>query len=84
MKENQRQKSSFHCALSHFTATYLNSLCRYCQVWSLSVLPQLKNRFVESKRLCQGIKNGFVVCILFWEIQNSYKEIDVIKSLPIL
>ena len=81
MKQNQRQKSSFRCTLLHFMTMYHNSLCRYCQLWSLFVSPQLKNRFVESKRLSQQIKHRFAVCISYWRIQNLYKEMDVIRSL---
>ena len=65
MKQNQRPKLSFRCALSYFMATYYNSLCRYRQLWSLFVSPQLKNRFIKSKRLYQQIKHRFVVRILF-------------------
>ena len=81
MKQNQRQKSRFRCTLLHFMTMYHNSLCRYCQLWSLFVSPQLKNRFVESKRLSQWIKHRFTVCISYWRIQNLYKEMDVIRSL---
>ena len=81
IKQNQRQKLSFRCALSHFMATCHNLLCRYCRLWSLFVSPQLKNCFIESKRLCQQIKHRFVICISFWLIQNCYKEIDLIRSL---
>ena len=72
---------SFRCTLSHSIAMYRNTLCRYCRLWSLFELPQLKNRFFEAKRLCQWIKHRFVVCISLWQIQNRYKEMDVIKSL---
>ena len=81
MKQNQRQKSSFRCTLLHFMTMYHNSLCRYCQLWSLFVSPQSKNRFVESKRLPQWIKHRFAVCISYWRIQNLYKEMNVIRSL---
>ena len=81
MKQNQRQETSFCCALSHFIATYRNSLCRCCWLWSLFVSPQLKNFFVESKRLCQRIKHCVVVFISFCWIQNRYKEMNVIRSL---
>ena len=72
---------SFRCTLSHFMATYHNSLCRYCRLGSLFVSPQLKNCFVESKCLYQRIKHRFVVCISFWRIRNRYREISVIRSL---
>ena len=64
-----------------FHATCYNSLCLYCRLWSLFVSPQLKNRFVKSKRLCQRIKYRFIMCISFWQIQNRYKEMDVIRFL---
>ena len=51
MKQNQRQKLTFRCALSHIMATCYNSFCRYCRLGSLFVPSQLKNRFVESKGL---------------------------------
>ena len=65
MTQNQRQKASFCCALPHFMATYRNLLCCYCRLWSLFVLPQLKNHFVDSRHLCQGIKHHLTVWILF-------------------
>ena len=69
-------------ALSHFIATYRNLLlCRYRWLWSLFVSSQLKNRFVESKRLCQRIKHRYVVFISFWRIQNCYKEMDLSRFL---
>ena len=74
-------KMSFCCNLSHFMATYRNSLSRYCQLWSLFEPPRLKNRFFEAKRLCQRIKHRLVVCISLWWIQNCYKKMDVIRSL---
>ena len=40
------------------------------------VLPQLKNHFVDSRHLCQGIKHHLTVWISFWGIQNRYKETD--------
>ena len=57
-------KRNFPCTLSYFMATYRNSLCRYCQLWSLFVSLQLKNWFFEAKRLCQRIKHRFVVFVL--------------------
>ena len=76
MTQNQHQKMSFCCALPHFMATYRNSLCCYCRLRSLYVLPQLKNHFVDSRHLCQGIKHHLTVWISFWGIQNRYKETD--------
>ena len=72
---------SFRCTLSLFMATYRNSLYRYCRLWSLFMSRQLKNRFFEAKRLCQGIKHCFVVCISLWQIKNRYKEMNVIRSI---
>ena len=42
-------------------ATYNNSLCCYCRLWSLFVSPHLKNLFVESERLCQRL-NIILLC----------------------
>ena len=78
MKWNQRQKMSFHYTLSHFMATYCNSVCRYCRLWSPFLSPQLKNWFFEAKRLCQRIKHRFVVCILFPRIQIQIAIMQVI------
>ena len=76
-----RINMSFRCTLSLFMLTYRNSLYRYCRLWSLVMSRQLKNRFFEAKRLCQGIKHCFIVCISFWQIKNRYKEMNVIRSI---
>ena len=71
----------FVVRLSLFMATYRTLLCRYCRLWSQFMLPQLKNRFFEAKRLCRRIKHWFVVCISFWRIQNRYEEMNIIRSI---
>ena len=80
MKWNQRQKMSFHCTLSHFMATYCNSLCRYCRLWSLFLSPQLKNWFVEAKRLCKRIKIALLYAFCSDEFKYRYNASNLYRA----
>ena len=77
MNWNQRQKMSFHCTLSHFMATYCNSLCRYCQLWALFLSPQLKNWFFEVKRFQHRFKdvNKLNIVLLYAFCSDEFKYI---------
>ena len=36
---------------------------------------------LSNQNVCEWIKHRFVVCILFWQIQNRCEEMDVIRPL---
>ena len=70
---------SYHKSWQHIaircvvTVNYGHFLCRHNS--------RIVAKRIKSKRLCQGIKHCFAMCISFGGIQNCYKEIDIIRSL---
>ena len=68
-KVESTPKNEFSLHLITFHGNVLQFVVSLLSIWSLFLSPQLKNWFFEAKRLCQRIKNRFVVCILFWRIQ---------------